>query len=121
MSQFFLARDQVLWNPASAVAALFLRSAQALEPEVRLPSGLGPMQEDECHIDLESFAAFIEALVIRFERSNHTVQRSLMEGFIATSLVLIDRAGVAAPATAPPDATHPWGELRQSHARAMAR
>ncbi len=121
MSQLFLAEDQVLWNPASAIATLFLRTAQALESEARLPTGLSPMQADECHLDVEAFAAFIEALVIRFERSNHVVQRSLMEGFIATSLVLIDRADATVPAAEPTNAAHPWDDLRQRHARAMAR
>ncbi|MGW0810428.1 DUF6086 family protein [Nonomuraea sp. NPDC002799] len=43
MSQYFRVGDQVLWNPSTRVAGLFLRSAEALAPETGLPTGLGLM------------------------------------------------------------------------------
>ncbi|MGP3921281.1 DUF6086 family protein [Nonomuraea sp. 10N515B] len=48
MSQYFQVGDQVLWNPSNGVAGLFMRSAEALAPETGLPTGLGPMESDEC-------------------------------------------------------------------------
>lgn len=93
MSQYFQVGDQVLWNPSNGVARLFMRSAEALAPETGLPTGLGPMENDECQVDLTAFAAFVGALVERYERSNHRILHSLMEGFIATALVLVERGG----------------------------
>ncbi|WP_431904792.1 DUF6086 family protein [Nonomuraea sp. bgisy101] len=97
MSQYFQVGDQVLWNASSGVAGLFMRSAEALSPETGLPTGLGPMESDECEIDLAAFTAFVSALIERYERSNHPILHSLMEGFIATALVLLERGGAELP------------------------
>ncbi|MFG1941459.1 DUF6086 family protein [Nonomuraea sp. NPDC048826] len=142
MSQYFQAGDQVLWNPSNGVAGLFIRSAEALAPETGLPTGLGPMESDECQVDLATFAAFVSALIGRYERSNHPILHSLMEGFIATALVLAERGGAELPA---PDANdgdwrdvqvsehftwstggpigdaERWAALSAQHARAMPR
>ncbi|WP_043635494.1 DUF6086 family protein [Nonomuraea candida] len=138
MSQYYQVGDHVLWNPSNGVSALFLRSAQALAPEAGLPTGLGPMRDDECQIDLKVFTAFVSALVDRYERSNHPVLHALMEGFIATALVLVERGGgepvrsggdgwrdvrVSGPSTELPavGAAGRWAELVARHARAMPR
>ncbi len=136
MSQYYQVGDHVLWNPSNGVSALFLRSAQALAPEAGLPTGLGPMRDDECQIELEVFTAFVSALVHRYERSNHAILHALMEGFIATALVLVQRAGaeparsggdgwrdvqVSRPSTRLPEdgATGRWAELAARYARSM--
>ncbi|GAA2865524.1 DUF6086 family protein [Nonomuraea rubra] len=141
MSQYYQVGDQVLWNPSNGVSALFMRSAHALAPETGLPTGLGPMRSDECQIDLEAFAAFVSALVERYERSNHPVLHALMEGFIATALVLVQRGGaelvrservdgdgwrdvqVSGPATRLPGGgtAGRWAELSARYARSMPR
>lgn len=97
MSQYFKVGDQVLWNPSNGVAGLFMRSAEALAPETGLSTGLSPMEGDECQIAPAAFAAFVSALVERYELSNHRILHSLMEGFIATALVLVQRSGVELP------------------------
>jgi hypothetical protein len=38
-----------------------------------------------------------DALVTRYQGSNHLILRSLMEGFIATALVLVERGGGNVP------------------------
>lgn len=140
VSQYFKVGDQVLWNPSNAVAGLFMRSAEALAPETGLSTGLSPMQNDECEIDLTSFAAFVSALVERYERSNHPILHSLMDGFIATALVLVARGGARLPAPVtrddssrdvqvsrhsvwPPSGQvlglERWAALSEQHARAM--
>ncbi|MBO2461346.1 DUF6086 family protein [Actinomadura violacea] len=100
MSQYFQAGEDVLWNPATAVARLFTDTAEALARLVERPSGLGPMVADECRIDVPAFAAFVDALVRRYARSNHDVLKALMEGFTGTALVLVERAGAVVPALA---------------------
>lgn len=132
MSQYFNVGDQVLWNPSNGVAALFMRTAEALAPETGLPTGLGPMENDDCEVDPAAFAAFVSALIARYEHSNHRILHALMEGFIATALVLVDRSGSELPASdagwrdiqvpASPDPAAPdWESLSALHACAMPR
>lgn len=138
MSQYFQIGDQVLWNPSNGVAGLFMRTAEALAPEAGLPTGLGSMENDECQVDLVAFTAFVSALVQRYERSNHPILHSLMGGFIATALVLVERGGarisvpdmtdgwrdvqVGGHAVWPPgDHVERWAALSDRHGRAMPR
>lgn len=83
------------------------------------------------------FEAFVDALVDRYQWSTHLILRSLMEGFIATALVLVERGGGSVSsldAESGPDwadvsvTTHGLGaraparrlaELRTVHSRAM--
>lgn len=103
MSQYFRVDQQVVWNPSNGVALLFVRTSEALRPLTDMPTGLASEIPDEWAIDLPVFEKFIDALVTRYQQSTHLILRSLMEGFIATSLVLIERGGGNVPAlqTAP--------------------
>ncbi|MGC4744961.1 DUF6086 family protein [Micromonospora sp. DT201] len=56
-------------------------------------TGIGPMRADDYEIDLDVFVGFVDALVAQYLSSSHTILRSLLEGFIATALVMVDRAG----------------------------
>lgn len=100
VSQYFRVGDLVLWNPASRVAELFFRTSEAIAPTVELPTGIAPVVADEYEIDLDTFTAFADALVHRYLSSSHTILRSLLEGFTATALVMIERAGRSVPALA---------------------
>lgn len=97
MSQYFYVGDEVVWNPSNDVGRLFLRSAQALAPDVELGIGISPADHianaDVWAIDLPVFKAFVDALVDRYQSSSHVILRSLIEGFIATALVMIERGG----------------------------
>ncbi|MFG3580707.1 DUF6086 family protein [Micromonospora chersina] len=97
MSQYFQVGDLVLWNPSNRVAELFVRTGNAVAELVDTPTGIGPMQADEYDIDLDVFADFVDALVAQYLSSSHTILRSLLEGFTATALVLVDRAGRSVP------------------------
>ncbi|MEU8119033.1 DUF6086 family protein [Spirillospora sp. NPDC049024] len=98
MSQYFQNGDDVLWNPATRVAGLFLDTAAAHARMLGVPSGLGPMEADECQVDVPVFAAFTDALVRYYARSSHRILRSLMEGFVATALAVAENAGGPVPA-----------------------
>ncbi|MCW2914968.1 MAG: hypothetical protein JWN52_3036 [Actinomycetia bacterium] len=101
---------------------MFLRSAESLAVLVELPSGLGPMDADECEIDMVVFEAFVDALVRRYVRSNHVVLRSLMQGFIATAVVLVERGEGRVPALEASSADSGLGqlaELSRRHEAAM--
>jgi hypothetical protein len=103
MSQYFEVGDRTLWNPSNGPGTLFVRMAEALEPVAGLPSGIGVGQwgpgDPDCHgIDLDAFTQFTDTLVRRYRASNHLILRSLMEGFIATAVVLVQRGGGTVPA-----------------------
>lgn len=93
VSQYFEAGDLVLWNPATRVAQVFARVAEALVPLAGVPSGIGPEQSDEYKIDAAGLSAFVDALVVQYEMSSHPVMRSMLDGFLSTAIVLVERAG----------------------------
>ncbi|MGY0002301.1 DUF6086 family protein [Micromonospora sp. I033] len=107
MSQYFQVGDLVLWNPSNRVAELFVRTSEAVAELVDVPTGIGPMRADDYAIDLDVFVGFVDALVAQYLSSSHVILRSLLEGFTATALVMVDRAGrnvpsLQAPATLDP-------------------
>lgn len=64
------------------------------QAELGLPSGTGPMQADECQIDPLVFKRFVDALLVWHRRTSHAVMAALSEGFVATVLVLAERADI---------------------------
>ncbi|MEV6804245.1 DUF6086 family protein [Streptomyces sp. NPDC051132] len=95
MSQYFDIGDETLWNPSNGAARLFLRQVAVFEAELDLPSGFGPMENDECRIDPEAFAVFVHALLAWHRRTGHTVVLALGEGFAGVVVALAERAGIA--------------------------
>ncbi|MET7389433.1 DUF6086 family protein [Streptomyces sp. NPDC005529] len=95
MSQYYEMAEQTLWNPSNGASRLFLRQVALYEAELGLVSGIGPMEADECQIDPADFKAFVDALLVRHREINHAVIITLSEGFVATVLVLAERAGIA--------------------------
>ncbi|MEV7616739.1 DUF6086 family protein [Streptomyces sp. NPDC089799] len=95
MSQYFDIGDETLWNPSNGASRLFRRHVALFEAELELPSGIGPMDWDECQIDPVVFRDFVHALLGWHRRTGHAVVLALSEGFAATVLVLAERAGIA--------------------------
>ncbi|MEV4440960.1 DUF6086 family protein [Streptomyces sp. NPDC049577] len=110
MSQYFQIGDEILWNPSSGVSRIFLRQVAVFEAELGLPSGIGPMEADECQIDPAVFGAFADALLAAHRRTHHAVLLALSEGFVITVLALAERAGVRLCWV--PPRSGPGGELR---------
>ncbi|MGH4034125.1 DUF6086 family protein [Actinomycetota bacterium Odt1-20B] len=100
MSQYFGVGDETLWNPSNTVARLFLRQVAVFEAELGLPSGIGPMENDECDIAPDVLGEFAHALLAHYRRTHHPVLAALSEGFLATLLVLAQRAGTDVSGTA---------------------
>ncbi len=63
MSQYFSVGDETLWNPSNGASRMFLNQVAIFEVELGIPSGLGPMEADECQVDPAAFAAFTDALL----------------------------------------------------------
>ncbi|MFD8411030.1 DUF6086 family protein [Streptomyces sp. NPDC059650] len=94
MSQYYDVGDQTLWNPSNGASRLFMSQVRVYQAELGLPSGIGPMRGDECQIDPLVFKAFVDALLAWHRRTSHAVMAALSEGFVATVLVLAERAGI---------------------------
>ncbi|MFJ3205918.1 DUF6086 family protein [Streptomyces sp. NPDC086989] len=94
MSQYYDMGDQTLWNPSNGASRLFISQVSVYQAELGLPSGIGPMQADECQIDPLVFKEFVDALIAWHRRTSHAVMTALSEGFVATVLVLAERAGI---------------------------
>lgn len=94
MSCYFQTNETDLWNPSNAAARLFIQQAHYQSELLGVPSGVGPVIEDECEINTEAFAAFVGASTREFDKTNHTIKRALMRGVTVTSLVLAERAGL---------------------------
>ncbi|MDI6105077.1 DUF6086 family protein [Actinoplanes sp. NEAU-A12] len=98
MSQYFNDGDRnSLWNPSSRVAVLFVRTSEVVSSLVGLPSGIGGMWADEYAIDVDVFVRFVDALVLEYRSSSHQVLRSLLEGWLVTAIVMVERAGRELP------------------------
>lgn len=95
MSQYYDLGDRTLWNPSNGASRLFLREVAVFEAELGVPSGIGPVENDVCRVDPAALGVFVDALVDRYRRTGHAVIRTLSEGFVATMLVLAERADVA--------------------------
>ncbi|WP_030746452.1 DUF6086 family protein [Streptomyces sp. NRRL F-5135] len=93
MSQYFDVGDETLWNPSNGASRMFQRHVALFEAELALLSGIGPMENDECQIDPVTFGTFVNALLAQHRRTGHAVLLALSEGFVATVLVLAERAG----------------------------
>ncbi|WP_181923751.1 DUF6086 family protein [Streptomyces inhibens] len=138
MSQYFDMGDQTLWNPSNGASRLFMSQVNVYQTEVGLPSGIGPMKADECQIDPTIFKTFVDALLAWHRRTSHAVMAALSEGFVATVLVLAERAGIEVnwqPAdfaeggelkdvqvpTAPDSAEGAWAAALQQKSRELGR
>ncbi|MCR8577542.1 DUF6086 family protein [Streptomyces sp. Isolate_219] len=73
---------------------LFQRQLAVFEAELELSSGIGPMENDECQIDLAIFETFVNALLAQHRRQSHVIVLALSESFTATVLVLAERARI---------------------------
>ncbi|MEU3071730.1 DUF6086 family protein [Streptomyces sp. NPDC006906] len=94
MSQYFDLGDDTLWNPSNGASRMFQRQIAFFEAELELPSGIGPMENDECQITPDTFETFVNALLTQHRKGSHTIWLALSEGFTATVLVLAQRAAV---------------------------
>lgn len=123
MSVFFDVDERTVWNPANAVAEVYLRTAAALRDLAGVPTGLGKVRADECAVDPHQLREFTAVLLARRVRTpNHVVLHSLLDGFLATSLVLVERSGLPVePLNAPGVDAAFWRALMDRQASGMPR
>ncbi|MER5531564.1 DUF6086 family protein [Streptomyces sp. NPDC002677] len=108
-----------IWCPSVEAAQAFVGTAEVFSRVFGVTSGIADPVDGACLIDLRPFGALCAAAVGRFGNAREGILRSLSLGFIATALVLIDRAGHPAPVWPGPVQERAWTVLREQHARAM--
>jgi hypothetical protein len=111
--------DRNIWCPSADVAHAFVGTAEVFSGVLGVDSGIELPADGVCALDFQDFRTLSAAAVDRFSASDQGILRSLCLGFIATSLVLIERAGHPAPPMPGPDQEAAWKALRDQHARAM--
>jgi Family of unknown function (DUF6086) len=87
-----MAGEITLWNPAMRVSRLFLGQIRLFESELALASGFGPMEADECQVNLAVFEPFAQSLAADRTLRHHQVWLTLAEGFVVTVLAIAERA-----------------------------
>ncbi|MET7390218.1 DUF6086 family protein [Streptomyces sp. NPDC005529] len=108
-----------IWHPDADVAHAFVGTTEVFSGVLGLRSGIALPADGVCVIEFLEFRSLSVAAVNRFSTSGQGILRSLSLGFIATSLVLIDRAGHPDPPMPGPAQEAAWKALRDQHARAM--
>ncbi|WP_025273642.1 DUF6086 family protein [Haloglycomyces albus] len=92
MSIMFDVGDTTIWNPSNGPGRLFVAIKSALETDHNLDSGISNITSDECKIDPPVLRSFLSTL-IDSGLYRHDVGGLLQEGFIITSLALLNRCG----------------------------
>ncbi|MGW2399483.1 DUF6086 family protein [Kitasatospora sp. NPDC001664] len=110
MSQYYMVGDETLWNPSNGASGLFRQQVDVFQEELGLFAGISRMRADEAQVSPPVLGVFAQALLDRHLRTGHAVIRALSEGFVLTTLVLADRAGVG-PGWEPTGSGPAW-ELR---------
>lgn len=94
MSQYYEVDREPVWNPGTLSSELFLANVRVYEGLLEVPSGFGPMRNDECQIDPAVFEGFVNAMLAWWDRTGSIVIDLLVEGFIATLVTLAEKTGV---------------------------
>jgi len=77
MSIMFQHEGQEIWNPATAVANLFMSQVAGLEALAQAPSGLTPGDSDEIDVDVAALERFLVALHKRLSNTNNRAMHAL--------------------------------------------
>jgi hypothetical protein len=91
MSYVFEIDDTTVWSPSLRIGELYVGLAECLAGLVQCDSGLSKLANDYYIVDVGGFGAFLESLLSE-RSSGHAIFDALTRGFLATSLVMLDRA-----------------------------
>ncbi|WP_327290303.1 DUF6086 family protein [Streptomyces sp. NBC_01198] len=116
-----VAPEAGLWRADDRVAGLFLGHAALFADFLGVPSGIGNIVNGECPVDGSLLDAFCVASLAEYGATVQGIQRALTVGFIATALVLLDRAGRPVPTCVAPEQQAAWAALRDQHSAVMPR
>ncbi|MEV4158369.1 DUF6086 family protein [Nocardia salmonicida] len=94
MSQYYELNGTTLWNPSNGASRLFLNQVGFFEEELGVSSGIGPMDSGACEVTPVVLEVFLATALAWRSRTGHAVVQALSDGFLATLLVIAERAGV---------------------------
>jgi hypothetical protein len=97
MSQYFTVAGATVWNPATRVAQLFFRTAEAMTVIAENPHGMVDLGWDEYDIDLPAYRLFTEELTSQYLRATHPVLITLIGGFLPMAVALLRAADGEVP------------------------
>ncbi|KQY36371.1 MULTISPECIES: DUF6086 family protein [Nocardia] len=94
MSQYYELDGTTLWNPSNGASRLFLNQVGFFEEELGVSSGIGPMESDACEVTPVVLEVFLATVLAWRGRTGNAVVQALSDGFLATLLVIAERAGI---------------------------
>jgi hypothetical protein len=94
MSLIFDVDGDTVWNPATRVGDLYVRLLTEIADVLGVPTGLIDFtSEDTYEIDVDVYGGLVRKIADLYAASPDPVLRGLLEGVLAPSVVVLDRAG----------------------------
>ena len=93
MSYIFDINDETVWSPSLKVGRLYVETAEAMGRSIEVSTGLIAEAEDMYELHVQQFPAFIFELGFG-ATSKHEVYHSMVRGFVAVSLVMMERGAI---------------------------
>lgn len=93
MSYIFDIEDETVWSPSLKVGRVYVETATAMGQSIDMSTGLIAEAEDMYDLHVQQFPAFIFELGFG-SASKHEVYRSMVRGFVAVSLVMMERGAI---------------------------
>jgi len=99
VSFVFDVHDETVWSPSSRVGRLYVDTAETLSRFGAVPSGLVAIASDMYELDPITFPSFVRTLLDE-QSIAHPIYTVLIEGFVLTSGVMMERGGIGDDAVA---------------------
>jgi hypothetical protein len=93
VSDIFAVEDETVWSPSLSVGRIYVGTVAAMGQSIGVSTGLVAEAEDMYDIHVQQFPAFIYELGFG-STAKHEVYCSLVRGFVAVSLVMMERGGI---------------------------
>ena len=93
MSYIFDVGEDTVWSPSLRIGRLYVALTNCVAGEGGGGTGLDAIADDMYQIDLPAFEAVVKAAYDDFFSTDHPIHRELLRGWLAVSVVLLERAG----------------------------
>jgi hypothetical protein len=93
VSYLFEIADETVWSPSLKVGRVYVETAEAMGRGIGVPTGLIAEAEDMYDLHAQQFPAFVYELGFG-GTATHEVYQAVVRGFVAVSLVMMERGGI---------------------------
>jgi hypothetical protein len=93
MSYIFDVDDETVWSPSLTVGRIYVETAEAMSQGISVSTGLIAEASDMYELHPQQFPAFVFQIGFG-SASKNQVYTSLVRGFVAVSLVMMERGGI---------------------------